>query len=78
MLPTCSSGVSCAVMSSECGVPAPGAVHLPRLAISWAGASPEGEIRSTAHLIFSGGSVGFSPLTLDKSLTAFYLSLTIF
>lgn len=39
----CSSGVSCGVMSSECGVPAPEAVHLPRLAISWAEASPEGD-----------------------------------
>lgn len=36
-----SSGVSCGVTSSECGVPAPEAVHLPRVAVSWAEASPE-------------------------------------
>lgn len=33
------------------------------------------EIRSAAH--FSGGSVGFSPVTLDKSLATFYLNLAI-
>lgn len=36
------------------------------------------EIRGAAHFIFSGGGVGCSPGTLDKSLTTFYLSLTIF
>lgn len=36
------------------------------------------EIRSTAHFIFNGGSVGFPPVTLDESLIAFYLNLTIF
>lgn len=73
----CSSGVSGGVMSSKCGVPAPEAVHLPRLAHCWAEASPERD-QGTAHFIFNGGSVGFPPVTLDKSLTAFYLNLTIF
>lgn len=72
-----SSGVSCGITSRECGVP------LQRLCISLAlplaGLKPVlREIRSTAHFILNGGSVGFSPVTLAKSLTAFYLSLTSF
>lgn len=49
------------------------------LALPLAGLKPVlREIRSTAHFILNGGSVGFSPVTLAKSLTAFYLSLTSF
>lgn len=73
----CSSGVSCGVTSRECGVP------LQRLCISPAlplvGLKPVlREISSRAHFISSGGNVGFFPMTLAKSLTAFYLSLIIF